>query len=85
MWTLLAALFASPGALAADLEPVGDASFSVSYWRLGMTVDGKGGVRMPMFEEEGNPLRQDTGLKFLATGSANPAYARAGGSLTFSP
>jgi hypothetical protein len=86
MWTLLSALISSQSiALGADLEPVGQASFKGSYWRLGMTLDASGGVRMPMLEEEGNPLRQDTGLKVLASTSVNPAYARAGGSVVFSP
>jgi len=84
MWTSLAAMWiTSTPALA--MESSSEISFSASYWRIGMTFEGKKHLFMPMWEKEDNPLFQNTGLKFTPKGSINPAFGRAGLQVTASP
>jgi hypothetical protein len=86
MWTLLTALMLTqPTAIASETETIGEASLSFSYWRLGMTLEGKLGARIPMLEKEDSLLFQDTGLKLLGVASTNPAFSRAGARVVFSP
>jgi len=72
-------------AQAADIHAVGDATVAVSHWRSGLQADLRYGARLPLFEKEGKPLFQDTGLKAIGTVLLTPATARAGGRITFSP
>jgi hypothetical protein len=73
------------GAGATELQPVADTTLGVTSWRTGVQADLRYGVRLPLFEQEGNPLLQGTGLKALGTLALTPSYLRAGGRLSFSP
>jgi len=83
LFAALAALTAP--ALGADLDPGLEAQLAASYWRLGLNANIKPSLRLPLWEEEGNVLRQGTGVTLGGDLNLTPAYTRAGAKLTVSP
>lgn len=86
MWSALTALIISgSSAFAIDSNPIIEGKFQFSQWRPGLALDTKTGAKFSMLEEEGNPLREGTGLSTTADIRVNPAYVKGGATAVFSP
>ena len=66
-------------------EPALNVTSALSTSRLGLSADLRYGLWQPMLEKKDSILRTNTGLKAQGTFNVTPAFARAGGRVTFSP
>ncbi|MCB9761919.1 MAG: hypothetical protein H6739_18980 [Alphaproteobacteria bacterium] len=84
MLPLLLAL-SSPAVAADRVSPDASVQGAITFVRVGMNADLRGGVKLDLWSKEGSTLFSDTYLKVHAAAIASPAYVRAGGRVSFEP
>ena len=86
-FSLLSSLVFSGVEAAEASEPTfrSENTLALSGFRTGLQFQSNTGFRYALWEEEGNVLRQNTGVIGAASLVVSPAHARAGAQLTVSP
>jgi hypothetical protein len=86
-FVVLTSIFAVFSGTVESASPVlhSENTLALSGVRTGLQVQSTTGLRYSLWEEEGNVLRENTGVLGAASLVVSPAHARAGAQLTISP
>ena len=66
-------------------ETTGQVTTALTVNRIALSSIGQYGLNIPKWEQDGNALRQGTGITTIGEISATPAFTRAGGRVTITP